>query len=163
MINQNGAVENHQSDIQFAFGKAIKELQICKLLKTSNICKNKGESAFDIFQFLLILVFQNCNLYHFLSSKKQDIAFSKNTYYRFLNSPKYNWKKFILLLAVKVTTYFASLTRPGRVNCLVIDDSVVPHQRSKKVELLSKVFNHVIGKTVRGKRVHCDSLIRCCS
>lgn len=34
--------------------------------------------------------------------------------------------------------------------CLVLDDSVIERSRSKKVELLSYVFNHVIGKTVKG-------------
>lgn len=45
---------------------AIKELGICSLLKESNIPKKKGRSVYEIFQFLLLLVFQNCNLFHFL-------------------------------------------------------------------------------------------------
>lgn len=76
--------ENNNLEIQCKFGDVIRELGICRLLKESNICKKKGGSAYGIFQFLL-LVFQNFNLFHFLNSKKQDMAFSKNTYYRFLN------------------------------------------------------------------------------
>ena len=34
--------------------------------------------------------------------------------------------------------------------CLALDDSVIPRERNKKVELLSYVYNHVIGKTVKG-------------
>ena len=150
MITQNDNFINKKTEIVGDFGEAIHDLQISKLLKKSNIKGKSGKSFFDVFQFLLLLVFQNCNLYHFLNSKKKDIAFSKNTYYRFLNNASFNWSKFITLLAAKVIAYFDTLTKPERVMCLVLDDSVVERARSKKVELLSFVFNHVIGKTVRG-------------
>ncbi len=32
----------------------------------------------------------------------------------------------------------------------MLDDSVIPRERSKQVELLSRVYDHVIGKTVKG-------------
>lgn len=148
MITENDRFEN--SEIECQSGNAIRELKMSKLLRASNIRKKKGGSAFDIFQFLLILIFQNCNLYHFLNSKKRDTAFSKNTYYRFLNNPHYNWKRFLTLLAVRVTDYFNSLTKKDRVISLVLDDSVIPRARSKKVELLSRIYDHVTHKTVRG-------------
>ncbi len=143
-------VNTENAAVECQFGDAIKELKISNTLRASNIRKKKGGSVFDIFQFLLLLVFQNCNLYHFLNSKKQDTAFSKNTYYRFLNESKYNWKRFLTLLAIRVTDYFNSLTKPDRIISLVLDDSVIPRERSKQVELLSRVYDHVIGKTVKG-------------
>ena len=150
MINQNVDFENPTTEIQCKFGEAIRELRISELLTKSNIKGKSGKSFYEVFQFLLLLVFQNCNLYHFLNSKKKDTAFSKNTYYRFLNNASFNWVKFISLLAARVTACFDKLTRPERVICLVLDDSVIARERSKKVELLSYVFNHVIGKTVKG-------------
>ena len=86
MINHNAKNENPEIQIQCEFGDAIRELQISKLLKKSNIKGKSGKSFYEVFQFLLLLVFQNCNLYHFLNSKKRDTAFSKNTYDRFLNN-----------------------------------------------------------------------------
>ena len=68
---------------------------------------------------------------------------SKNTYYRFLNDCSFNWSKFLLLLAAKVTSVFSSLTRPERVKVLVLDDSVVTRGRSKAVELLARIYDHV--------------------
>lgn len=150
MINHNDDFEKQECKIQCEFGDTIRELQISKLLTKSNIKGKSGKSFYDVFQFLLLLVFQNCNLFHFLNSKKQDTAYSKNTYYRFLNNTNFNWYKFITLLSSRVIAYFDTLTRPERVMCLVLDDSVIERSRSKKVELLSYVFNHVIGKTVRG-------------
>ena len=36
------------------------------------------------------------------------------------------------------------------MKCFILDDSVIPHGRSKKVELLSFVQDHVIHKAARG-------------
>ena len=96
------------------------------------------------------MVFQGCNLYRYLGSKKQDIACSKSTYHRFLGNEHYNWRRFITLLAAKVTMYFDILTDRSRLKALVLDDSVIERNRSKAVELLAFVFDHVIGKSVRG-------------
>ena len=146
MIYQNTEIENTQN----RFSNAIKELQLGKLLRKANITKNCGVSAFEVFQFLLLLVFQGKNLFRFLNSKHKDQAVSKNTYYRFLNETSYNWKKFLLLLAVKVTAAFDKLTRPERVKVLVLDDSVIKRNRSRKVELLAKVYDHVEHKFQKG-------------
>lgn len=146
MIYQNVENENTQN----RFSHAIKELELGKLLRKSNITKNCGVSAFEVFQFLLLLVFQGKNLFRFLNSKHKDQAVSKNTYYRFLNETSYNWKKFLFLLAAKVTSVFDHLTKPERVKVFVLDDSVIKRNRSKKVELLAKVYDHVEHKFQRG-------------
>ena len=150
MVSQNSSRGNSNFNTECAFGNAIKELKISQLLKASNITKARGASAYEVFQFLLIMVFQRCNLYHFLNSKKKDTACDDNTYYRFLNEGRFNWKKFILLLSTRVAAYMSTLTSRDRVKYLVLDDSVIARNRAKKVELLSTVFNHVIGKCERG-------------
>ena len=146
MIYQNVETENTQNE----FSKAISQLELGKLLRKSNITKNCGISAYEVFQFLLLLVFQGKNLFRFLNSKYKDKAVSKNTYYRFLNEPSYNWKKFLLLLAAKVISAFDRLTRPERVKVFILDDSVIKRNRSKKVELLARVFDHVEHKFQKG-------------
>ncbi len=55
-----------------------------------------------------------------------------------------------MLLAVKVTSAFDRLTRPERVNVLIQDDSVIKRNRSKKVELLARVYDHVEHKFQKG-------------
>ena len=146
MIYQNDKNENTQNQ----FSNALKELQIGKLLRNSNITKSCGVSAYEVFQFLLLLVFQGRNLFRFLNSKHKGQAVSKNTYYRFLNETSYNWSRFLLLLAVKVTSRFDALTRPERVKVLVLDDSVVKRNRSKSVELLARVYDHVEHRFQKG-------------
>ena len=146
MINQNTQTENTQNK----FSKVISELQLGKLLCKSNITKSCGVSAYEVFQFLLLLVFQGKNLFRFLNSKHKDQAVSKNTYYRFLNESSYNWKKFLTLLSAKVISAFDRLTRPERVKVLILDDSVIKRNRSKKVELLARVYDHVEHKFRKG-------------
>lgn len=139
MINQNTETDHTSNE----FSSAIKELQVGKLLRKSNITKNCGIPACEIFQFLLLLVFQGKNLFRFLNSKHKDQAVSKNTYYRFLNDTSFNWAKFLLLLSAKVSSVFSTLTRPERVKVFVLDDSVIKRSRSKAVELLARVYDHV--------------------
>lgn len=55
-----------------------------------------------------------------------------------------------MLLAVKVTSAFDRLTRPERVNVLSLDDSVIKRNRSKKMELLARVYDHVEHKFQKG-------------
>lgn len=124
-----------------SFIAALKELDISELLFRCGVRidsrKLKGESstekrtAFEIFQFLLVMVFQSCSLYRYLGSKKQDTACSKSTYHRFLSNEHYNWKHFITLLAAKVTVYFDTLTRRSRFKagsaCRRRPHAVYPH------------------------------------
>lgn len=80
MIQHSGAKENPNHELNMSFIAAIKELDISGLLFRCGIRKDsrkfKGESsdekrtAFEIFQFLLLMVFQGCNLYRYLGSKK---------------------------------------------------------------------------------------------
>ena len=55
-----------------------------------------------------------------------------------------------MLPAVKVISAFARLTRPERVNVLILDDSVIKRNRSKKAELLARVYDHVEHKFQKG-------------
>ena len=69
--------------------------------------------------------------------------FSKNTFYRFLNSAKTNWLRFTSLLAADIVNHdIRDLTDQGRKNVFIIDDSLFNRTSCKKTELGSKVFDH---------------------
>jgi len=146
MINYNDSFDHTENQ----FLTAIKELKIGMLLRQSNVTKSCGVPALEVFQFLLLLVFQGKNLFRFLNSKRKEQAVSKNTYYRFLNETSYNWKKFLVLLAARVISVFTRLTRPERIRVFVLDDSVIKRNRSKQVELLARVYDHVEHKFQKG-------------
>lgn len=139
---------------------AFSMLGIAAILKQSNIRNdsrrlsgekdNSRRSAYAVFTFLFLLVFQRVNLFRFLHSKKEETACSKNTYYRFLNNCHFNWSRFLTLLSSKVIGLIDPLTGPKRVKCFVLDDTVHERGRSRKVELLARVYDHTIGKCVKG-------------
>ncbi|MEA3296221.1 MAG: transposase, partial [Patescibacteria group bacterium] len=59
------------------------------------------------------------------------------------NSMHINWEKFLLLLSSRVIkTSIVDLTSKKRMNAIVVDDSFYGRTRSKKVELLSNVYDH---------------------
>ena len=147
MLLQNDSFENTQN----AFYQAVKTLQITKLLHMSNVRKSCGKPVGKVFQFLVLLVFQGENLFRFLNSKHvAQAGAQKNTFYRFMDEPSYNWKRFLLLLAAKVINALRPLTNTGRVKVFILDDSTIPRNRSKKVELLARIFDHVSHKFVKG-------------
>ena len=132
------------------FLSAYKELGIDGLLSKSNIRKRSGCDVSKIFSMLLSLVFYNKNLYSYLNSEKADTSISKNTYYRFLGNLTYRWWHLLSRLAISVISFFQSLTGAGRVSCLILDDTVFSRNRSKKVEFLSRIFDHASHKYLRG-------------
>lgn len=42
------------------------------------------------------------------------------------------------------------LTRPERVNVLILDDTIIPRERSKNVELLARVHDHTSNRFKKG-------------
>ena len=160
MLHQNEEKSKQEKEGKQRFMGAMKTLGIAAPLWQNSIRKESRKygkekdgsrrSAYELFKTLLLLVFQGENLYRFLSSDKGETTCSKNSYYRFLEDCHANWNRFVIVLAVRVITYFSGLTRRERVKMLVLDDSVISRERSKKTELLSHVYDHVRGKTVKG-------------
>ena len=54
------------------------------------------------------------------------------------------------MLSLKVVSEFESLTSAQRIRVFIVDDSVMGRERSKKVELLARIFDHVSGRFIRG-------------
>jgi hypothetical protein len=80
---------------------------------------------------------------YFNFGNQQPHEFKNDVIYRFLNAMHINWEKFLLLLSsVVIGTAIQKLTSDDRTNAIIIDDSFYGRTRSKKVELLSNVFDH---------------------
>lgn len=80
--------------------------------------------------------------------------FSKNTFYRFLNSSKTNWLRFTSLLAADIVNNgIKELTDESRKNVFIIDDSLFNRTSCKKTELGSKVFDHTSMNYKKGYRM----------
>lgn len=144
----------HQNDLSekatISLLNSMKTLKINSLLRNCNIRKSNGISVNQIFQMLILLTFQGKNLFRLLQSPKGLDLPSKDTYYRFLNHYTYAWRRFLTSLALHVISVFSSLTSERRVKVFIIDDSLFSRARSKKVELLARVFDHTTRKMVKG-------------
>ncbi len=142
----------HQDQLQSMVFGFFKEYSIARLLKQSNITKQAGVAVLDVFRVIFSLVFTQRSLNRWLKQSGGD-GFGKDTVYRFLNSPRHNWRRFLLLLSASVIQRISRLTSEDRVDVFIIDDSLFSRSRSKKVELLARVYDHVSHKFVRGFRM----------
>ena len=130
--------------------KFIKRFQINQLLRQSNATKEKGVKTYDVFAFLLGLVFTGKNLYTLIDNNPDKIPFGKDVIYRFLRKACVNWVMFLFRLSCRVIKEVDKLTSEGRKSVLIIDDSSYVRNRSKKVELLSRCRDHATGKYYKG-------------
>ncbi len=156
MFSTNTIIPNNNTEKKFdsTINRFFKDNKINSILRESNFKKEKGFSCILIFRFIFMLIFNGKNLFRTLESKNSTSEFCKDTVYRFLNSTSYNWRKFLLLLSSKIIKdKINPLTADDRVNVLIVDDSYYSRARSKSVELLAKVFDHVDRKYKKGFRM----------
>ena len=78
-----------------------------------------------------------------LNTGRNTPGFAKDTVYRFMKMLQINWIRFTTLLASRIIRdAIVSLDSEDRVNVFIIDDSMFERNRSKKVELLAKAYDH---------------------
>ena len=82
--------------------------------------------------------------------KNGGLAFKKDAAYALLRNPRHNWRSFLLSIAKPLIRFMEALTSERREKVFVIDDSVYDRHRSKKVELLSWVYDHTTGRYLKG-------------
>ena len=116
---------------------------VSSALKSANAYKKKGFPVVEIFQYLFLLVFSNRSMYMNLLTGRNTPAFAKDTVYRFMKMIQINWIRFTTILSSRIIKEaIVPLDSENRVNVLIIDDSMYERNRSKKVELLTKVYDH---------------------
>jgi hypothetical protein len=125
------------------------ELQILKLLNQANIRKARGVGVLTVFINLLLVAFSGKSLNKLLESG--ELCGKKDVFYRFINSTTANWLKFIRLLSSNFIVRLNSFFADGN-GVLIIDDTILKRNRSKNVELLTKVRDHNDGRYYRGFR-----------
>ena len=114
-----------------------------KLLAKCNGMKEKGVSPVSLLRYKLSNIFVGRSMYMQQRTGSFKEEFSKNTFYRFLNSAKTNWLCFTSLLAADIVNRdIKGLTNDSRKNVFIIDDSLFNRTSCRKTELGSKVFDH---------------------
>jgi len=134
------------------FNDYLSKFKVGTLLNRSGITKTKGPSPLTMFTTLFNLAFCKTNLYQGIV-KNTESKVDKDAAYNFLNSPTYNWRRFTLLLFRRIYFVIRGLLDDSSEEVLIFDDSTYSRNRSKKVELLSRVFDHSDMKYIKGFRM----------
>ena len=117
--------------------------RIGQILRKANARKITGVPAIQIVLFIFSMAFSSKSMYMEMKLHPEEVSFGKDTFYRFMKSCHTNWRKFTSLLCLKIIKQtIEPLTSEDRLNVLIIDDSIYSRSRSRKVELLARVFDH---------------------
>ena len=146
-------VPHHHHSCEAASSKIqqfFAEFHVGQILRSCNAYKLRGFAVMAIFLVAFEAVFQRRSFYQRKKDAPDSIPFERDTFYRFLNSCAIHWRKFTLLLGTAIIQKaVAPLTNEERRNVLIIDDSLFSRNRSRKVELLARVYDHVSGTAAR--------------
>ena len=151
IISQNNTNEVAFVDcIQRFFSKH----KVGKILKKCNGTKEKGVPSISLLKYKLGNIFIGRSMYMQQRTGSFKEGFSKNTFYRFLNSTKTNWLRFTSLLAADIVNHdLKNLTSENRTNVFIVDDSLFNRSSCKKTELGSRVFDHTDMSYKKGYRM----------
>ena len=130
----------------------FKTFTIGTLMDRTGIRKRHGYHVCSLIKTIFTLPFIGKNFFRGIVVNK-DVDFGKDAAYQVLKCSRYNWRKLILTLAVKLYGFFNRLTREDRQSVLIIDDSTYDRSRSKLVELLCRVKDHSTGRYLTGFRM----------
>ena len=145
---------DNEQEISNTISRFISDFKIGALLKKCNCKKEKGIPYMELFTYILCNVFRDRSMYMQQKTGSFKESFSKNTYYRFLNSVRSNWFRFTTLLSERIVNgHLRDLTSDDRADCFVIDDSLYERVGYKHTELVSTVFDHVSMKYKKGFRL----------
>ena len=121
----------------------LRRYHISRILRSANAYKLRGLPVLSIFIVAFSTVFTQRSFFMQIHLQPGVIPFAKETFYRFMNSCHIHWRRFTTTLAATIIqSTIAPLTSADRVNVLILDDSIYHRARSKKVELLARLYDH---------------------
>ena len=142
-------IGNQSISIDTEINSAFQEINFRSILNRSGITKRKGYASISLMFLFVLLPFLKRKLTDFWNSQclENQIDAQKDTYYRFLNHERFNWRKFVYLLALKVIA--RDDDTPLKEKVLIADDSVSA-KTGKDIELISYHFDHKVGRSILG-------------
>ena len=144
MINNISSFSNN------SFCGALKDLSFGRLLNSCGFNKKRGVPILIVMYGLLTAVFNYSGIHQKTQSRKgySQCNCTDQVFYDITSNPKLNWRKLCLLLAQKLIRKITPTMTCAK--CFVLDDTIMERPRSKKVELLSRTYDHVSHRQVKG-------------
>jgi len=153
-MNNSRLTPQSQADIQILdqIDDFFDKFRIGTLLDRCGIRKRHGYSVRSLTKAIFALPFIGKNFFRgIVINHNADVG--KDAAYDLLKACTYNWRRFLLTIGVRLHCILHRLTSDLRESVLIIDDSPYDRSRSKKVELLSRVFDHSTGRYLKGFRL----------
>ncbi len=122
------------------------------MMHRCGVRKRHGHGVRSLMETIFTLPFVGKNFFRGIVINK-DLPFGKDAAYDLLKGATYNWRRLLLSLGCRLFVIFNRLTSADRESVLIVDDSPYDRSRSKKVELLSRVWDHSTGRYLRGFRM----------
>jgi hypothetical protein len=119
----------------------LKNHKITHLLKESGAYKQRGIPIAATIQFVFTVLFTGKSLFRSCKQNPENHV-KRDTVYRFLQLPSIDWMRFLTSLSKQVIDRIIPLTGESRRRVFIIDDSFYDRSRSRKTELLTKVYDH---------------------
>ena len=142
----NSITQNHQDEELLSKKMQVffRRYQVSRILRAANAYKLRGVPVLSIFLLVFRMVFQQRSVvYTQMHLQRTAMPFGKDTFYRFMNSCRIHWRRCTTELAAAIIhATLAPLTQADRINVLILDDSIYHRPRSKKVELLARLYDH---------------------
>lgn len=138
------------TDLSTDLAQATSKTRFRTLLHEYGFRKERGIPIYEMLVTLFLLPFTRQTFAEGIVNN-HDVGFGKDAVYAMLNSPRYNWRRLVQSVALALWRFVASLT--DREHVLIIDSTSYNRNRSKKVELLSRVKDHATNTFIRGFRM----------
>jgi len=142
-------IESRGLNVESEVNKSFNELGIRTLLHQSGIHKEKGFPPVTLLFVMTVLPLIKHSLCSLWSGQffTNIIAAQKDTYYRFLNHPCFNWRKFVLLLACREIARTDQSAFNDRT--IIVDDTILG-KTGEKMELVSYHQDHATNRSKLG-------------
>lgn len=142
--------QQHTLSEKSRISKLFATLHIGKALRHADISKYFGLSSLAIFLIVFSLVFEGKNWFRLLESDRGADLPGKDVIYQFLNQASFAWRRFLQTLSLRIVQDFQSLISSTSERVFNVGDSILSRNRSKKAELLARVFDHSTGRFTKG-------------
>ena len=141
----NSIAQTNQSEKQLSekMQSFLSRYHVGRLLRSANAYKLRGFPVLSVFLVAFSTAFTQRSFFMQMNLQSSAIPFAKDTFYRFMNSCHIHWRRFTTMLAATIIeSTLEPLTSADRINVLILDDSIYHRARSKKVELLARLYDH---------------------
>jgi SRSO17 transposase len=130
----------------------LREIGIASILKQSNVMKRSvGFSPYLVLLHLVYMLVMHKRQSTFI--KQSSDAFKKDVYYRFVKAKGSNWRKLLMLSALKLIAKIEPLYQREEQRLLIIDDTVEP-KRGRQIEGSCRtIYSNKERRTIEGLNI----------